>query len=46
MGKVVQEAGRRYGAGFAPHQQANVILPMAADDPDDEVWVDPLHRLD
>ena len=53
QGAVVQEAGRRYGAGLAPHQQPNVILPMAeeaggepADDPDSEVWVDPLHRLD
>ena len=44
-----KERGLWYADGFAPFQRDDVILPLAAespDDPDDEVWVDPLHRLD
>jgi len=53
-GRAVKEAGYWYADGFAPFQQPDVVLPLtseeaapAADDGrDDEVWTDPLHRLD
>jgi hypothetical protein len=40
-GKAIKEDGRWFAAGAAPFQSPDVILPVE----DEEVWVDPLHRL-
>jgi hypothetical protein len=50
-GSAVQEGGRWFGQGLAPHQGGDVILPVepvdeGVDNSDDgEGWVDPIHRL-
>ena len=46
-GLAVREGGLWFAEGLAPHQGADVILPVAVDNPVDnyEEWVDPIHRL-
>jgi hypothetical protein len=44
QGRVIKEGGRWYAHGRAPHQQADVILPVESPEDDGE-WIDPMHAL-